>query len=385
MTIQDPLSAHDMRMLVPMRLALEAALQQARAAGPYRYGAALVALDAVVERAVNLCISRRGLSLSQKLDDNISKLCADPELRWKPKLLPQVRLLRKARNSAQHDGIEPDRELVPTLASNTEVFVIELLHAQYRVDIRTVTMSQAIADPDLRARFAKAEAAREVGELHECIQEASLAYSEADRRWNFLRSRRSTRYGANEIEREVRESFESLETAFDATTFVGDVGAAEWFVALQRDGNDDVFDEEDAARALAFVFSWITGYESTVATWTEHRGRRIAIAARHERVGSEAAEIRSATAAVIEPGSGMIGVTFVIGNVPPADEYDEWAQALIAQIKDDARPNCWVNSNGTVLITRPASQAAVFVSDADALAAALKAAEGQVAQGRSRC
>ncbi|MBN7794641.1 hypothetical protein [Microbacterium esteraromaticum] len=376
------LSTHDIQMLVPVRLALEAALVQARAAGPYRRGAALVALDAVVERATDLCASARGLQVSVKLEDTISRLRGDHEFDWTPKVLPAVRLLRKARNSAQHDGIEPDRDFVPLAATTTEVFVVELLEAQYGVDVRTVTLSQAITDTALRGVFARAEEARERGNFHECIQLAISVYSDALRKWNSIRSRRPTFFRADKLGREADESLTALETTLNAATFVADVGAAEWFAALRRDANYDVFDDVDAARALAFAFSWITGYESAAATWTHNRWLTTATKARRVRSGEARAEIASATAALVAPDSGMISATFVIENVPPSDEYAAWARALREQLTDASRRDCWVDNDGTVKITRPVSESTLFAEDTEALAAALQAVEERFATQR---
>lgn len=381
MKTDDALSPHDVQQLVPIRLALEAALLQVSTAGAYRRGAAIVALDAVVERCANLCASAHGLAVSAKLEDTISRLRNEANLDWKPTILPDVRLLRKARNAAQHDGLEPDRESLPGWSRAVESFVVGLIEAQYGVDIRKVTLSNAITDPEIRRSFELAEEARELGEFSACIGHVDGAYITALRKWRLIRSRRNDPFHRDKVDVAAHKSIAHLETALDAATFVGDAGAAEWFSALRLERGTEIFDDEDAARAIAFVFAWVTGYESTYATWTHDRRLRAAIASRRVRAGATRASIASATTTSL--GDALFETRFVLENVPNVDEYDEWSQALRARLPRAAKPRWMVGADGTVRVTRQADEAQLAVDDVEVLAAALLSVEEDILSQRA--
>ena len=101
------LTAHEVEQLVSLRLALEDARLQARRAGTYRRGAAIVALDAAVERATALVAFTRGIRVTPttKLDDLISHLKESLGTMWAPTVLPDIKHLRRARNAVQHEAL----------------------------------------------------------------------------------------------------------------------------------------------------------------------------------------------------------------------------------------------------------------------------------------
>ena len=128
----DALTPHEVEQLVSLRLALENALLQCNRATKYRRGTALVALDTVVERASAIVAVTSGVPVpkSGNLDDLISKLKESLGERWVPGVLPDIRQLRRPRNAAQHEGLEPDREQIPSWASAVAVYVTTLIDTQ---------------------------------------------------------------------------------------------------------------------------------------------------------------------------------------------------------------------------------------------------------------
>lgn len=374
------LNPHDAQQLVSLRLALEAALLQVRSARAYRRGAAIVALDATVERAANLCASARGIPVAAKLEDTISRLRNDGDFDWRPTVLPDIRLLRKARNAAQHDGLEPDRDALPGWARAAELFVIGVVEAQFDVDVRHVVLSSAIADLELRRSVELAEEAHVSKDFGACIENVDEAYATALAKWRRIRPRRSDPFARDRLDQAAHDGIAHLERALDAAAFVGDVGAAEWFSALRQERDRDVFDEDDATRALAFVFAWVTGYESAHATWTYDRNRRADLAARRVRAENQPASIASVE--VREAGRGSIETTFVLADVPPAEEFDEWASALQAQFRSVPDGYWQVRGNGTVRVLRSAPDTAASVADVDTLATALRNVDEHVRQQR---
>jgi len=147
-TTLDPLTV---RHLVTLRLMLEAALSQARSAGRYGRGPAVVAQDGVIERAVYLVGVRENLLVKthSSIDDLHSQLKAVDSLKktWNTQQSAVViRRLHRIRNNAQHEGIDPGREEMPMLISATEAYVVSLIRAAYEVDLRRILLADAISD-----------------------------------------------------------------------------------------------------------------------------------------------------------------------------------------------------------------------------------------------
>src|SRR5699024_4024298 len=145
------LALNETEQLLSLRVALEDALLRAKGAGRYRRGSAIVALDAVVERASWIVMVTRGLTPPKngKLDDYISQLVQHLQT-WKPPILTDIKQLRRARNSAQHEGLEPDRDQLPVWSHATEFYVTSLIDAQFSIDLKQIVLSDAIQDEALR-------------------------------------------------------------------------------------------------------------------------------------------------------------------------------------------------------------------------------------------
>lgn len=286
-----PLTPHEVEQFLSLRLALEDALDRSRRASRYRRGAAVVALDAVVERASAIVAFTRGIAVptNGKLDDLISRLKDSLGTTWQPTVLPDIKHLRRARNAAQHEGLEPDREQLPVWAGAAESYVTTLVDAQFSVDIRRIMLADAIRDGHLRDLIHQAEQAREAHEYRNSVDLSRDAYAEALSRWKRLRGRGSftRRPSASEIldrksYNHVQHQIGELQATMDAAAFSTDPADAQWFTTTTAE-HGDVLDAEDAERVLTFSFEWITEYERAAATWTPDRHHRADIAARLTR------------------------------------------------------------------------------------------------------
>lgn len=375
------LTPHEVEQLVSLRLGLDDALLQARRASKYRRGAAIVALDAVVERASAIVASTRAVARPKNgnLDDLISCLKESFGVRWTSKVLPDIKHLRRARNAAQHEGLEPDRDQLPVWSSAAEDYVVTLIEAQYSVDIRRVVLADAIRDGDLRALVHKAEQARDAGDYRRSVDHASEAYADASLRWKRLRnSLRSTSAlfstsfrsaGFDHMEGE----FNALRAIIDAATFSGNAADAEWFTtAISERG--DVVDADDAERVLTFTFGWVTEYERAAETWTPNRRHRADVASRSVR--SHDGPARIASCKNTELRHERIHATFNIVDLPDDEQYRQWSRTLREILRAQCGDARWsVKENGTVDVDRPADQTGYFPDDASLLASALVQAE----------
>lgn len=372
-------SALSVQQLVSLRLALRAAILGVASAGRYQRGAAIVALDAVVERATALVAVDRGLPLpaNAKLDDLISRVKEDLGAAWTPTVLPDIRLLRRARNAAQHDGLEPDPSHLPVWAAATSLYVKSLISGHFSIDIDRVILADAVVDPTLKALLREAEKLHAIGEDGRCVEKAGEAYRIALARWKQMagdrRSPSRPLMTSDILDRrsydDLKGRIEQLQGFDDAAIFATGGAEAEWFTQAIREPAD-VLDSNDAERVLAYVFEWLTGFEQAFSSWTTDRRRRADVAARVVRKDGGPAKVDSLD--VILSGVGRAKLEIRLIDVPHEDAYDEWMWHLSSHL---TRPNIqahWtVNMDGTVTRYIESEQLEQLPGDLVELAAAL--------------
>lgn len=387
------LTAHEVEQLVSLRLAVEDARLQARRAGTYRRGAAIVALDAAVERASALVAFTRGIPVTSttKLDDLISRLKESLGPTWTPTVLPDIRHLRRARNAAQHEGLEPDRDQIPRWASAAEAYVATLIDAQFSTDILRVVLADAVNDEILREGIRRAETARDAGEYVKCVDLAREVYSDALGRWKKLRHRQGlpsprslrARGLGQSADSDVKPQLEGLQRTIDAAAFASDLADAEWFTAaISEQGN--WFDAEDAERATSFAFEWVTGFERAAATWTPNRRHRSNVAARLVRSDEGPARVDGLLSTGLR--LGYVRSILRIADVPNEDgRYQAWARALGVILGRDGGIGRWsVRDDGTVALEVTTAESDDVDSHVRWLASALIDAETSVRDQRTK-
>lgn len=375
------LTPHEVEQLVSLRLALEDALARAKGASKYRRGSAIVALDAVVERASAMVAVTRGVTVTTKggLEGLVGRLVESLGERWKPKVLPDVRHLHRARNASQHEGLEPDRDQVPLWASATEMYVSTLVDAQFDVDVRRVVLSDAIQNEDLCAHIRRAEGELDLGNPQLCVEHAKAGYQAAQDGWKRLRgSRRSRRprpMRRQIVDGKSHEYLDSqigeIHSVLNTLTFSLDAAEAEWFLsAIKEQGN--LLDADDADRALSFVFDWIVAYERAAESWTPDRRYRRDVGARRVRSTAKPAHIDECLNVDLHLGS--VRAIFRIADVPAEDEYQLWAKTLREILPANNVDNGYwwtVSDAGTVEIEKSLGRDTSFATEVTLLKAAL--------------
>lgn len=370
--------------LIALRINLDDALRRAHRASKYRRGHAIVGLDACVERASALVSTDLGLSnpKNNQLDGFISNLAGAFGSEWVPGVLPDIRQLRRARNAAQHEGLEPDREQIPRWASAVETYVSSLVEAHFGVDIRRVVRSDAVSDSSLRTRVSDSEIALDQEQYGTCVQYSAIAYSEALSKWNALqrgRQSRRSRPRANEVvDRKshlyITSEVEELRATWDGLVFARDSAEIEWFT-LAVEEQPEVLDADDAERALVFAFDWIVAFEQAVNTWTPDRRKRANVKARMVRTEDVAGHIDSCVR--VDLHLGRVRAEFLIANVPGDNLYDRWSKALVESLPiNDVDCGYWwsVTEAGTVKVEKDPKLGLDFSAEVDLLSAALESA-----------
>jgi hypothetical protein len=366
-------SPHETEQLLGLRLMLEDALRRAQHAGPHQRATATVLLDATVERATFLtCVS---LALQVKphegLDTLINRVMAHLGNQWKPRVLPDVRLLHRARNAAQHEGLAPDRSMLPGWASATQDYVTGLINAAFAVDVRRIVMSDAIVDPELRELVATAETALAAGELEASARASVAAFRSARDRWDEMHRAGQADPWQQMVARgtppHTQLQIDELRSVISATALAADPADVAWFRAASQE--PDLLDSDDVERMLSFAFGWVATFDLAQQSWVPDRRRRAEIAERQIRTGAGAARI-SEIISMGPQGQGRFQVVFRLRDVPENDEYDDWANVLRRLLRTGEEPSGqWdVRPNGAVAAVFPdAVAAAAFARLADAL------------------
>lgn len=385
-------SPHEVDQLLGLRLMLEDALRRAQHAGPNQRATATVLLDATVERATFLTCVSLGLQVKTNdgLDTLISRVKQELGDRWQPRVLPDVRLLHRARNAAQHEGLAPDRSMLPGWASATHAYVVGLVDAVFAVDLGRVVMSDAIVDQELRALVATAETALAGGELEASARASTAAFRTARDRWDKMHRAGQMGFWQPMIARgtpaHAQSQIDELRSVISATALAADPAEVAWFRAASRE--PDLLDSDDVERMLSFAFGWVATFDLAQQSWVPDRRRRAEVAERLVRAGAGPARISEVTS--MGPlGEGRFQVVFRLCDVPAPDEYDDWSYALgtLLRAGDGPRGQWDVRPNGTVTAAFPEADAAAAVERvADALAgtdAALAAARDEREAERS--
>lgn len=353
----NPADPDAVRELVALRIMLEDACRRAATANRYSRGAAVVALDATVERGAYLVALRRNLHISPKalLADIHSKLVEDLGPAWRTTVWDQVRNLHEARNGAQHKGLVPDREEIPGWISATRAYVHSLVQAEYSVDLDTVVLADAITDERLAGLIRMAGERLAAGDVPASVRASGEAFDAAVARWSSLHKRDRYRPASSFHpqlgfvgEDEAGKAIAVLDQQTAEASFAASGAEHEWFRAARKEPKD-LLDADDADRILAFVFSWIVSFEVAASEWIADRRHRADVAARRVRVGSESARI--AGVGPVRQSTFGLTVRFQLDRVPDENAYDEWARALGRLLSSGDGCRWWVAPDGTVELT----------------------------------
>lgn len=397
--------------LVALRLMLDDALRTARGASRYRYGTAAVALDGVVERAAHLAAVARGAKVPARADlfTLIDLSISDLGSKWETRsFLPAVRKLHRARNAAQHEGLEPNPDDLPDWQVAVKDFVVTLTMAQFGLDASGVALSDAISDEGFAAVMREAETALAAGDRLAAVTAARQLYSNAVRAWVRLRTTSTplSEGGDGKAVKAVKLRVDKLERREVVVAFAADVSEAHWFLDTQS-STPEHLEAWEIERIVAFVFSWVVGFEALRRGWAPRRHQRALEATRRvRRSGGPAVVLEVAGVQTVHDGDELI---LRCAEVPDGDEYRLWRdelQELLTPGPTHTHPRAWqVGDDGTIkrhlkaknifdvnadiaylsaaLVAVEEHTVARRQSDADAVAAAARGVEEKNEQARA--
>lgn len=118
-----------------------------------------------------------------RLYDEVVGIYNDPAKKINQARLPlkdEIDRLHKVRNSAQHDGIVPDPEMLSLLSQQAIVFVVALLRQTFNVDYLDLRLSTLIQDLNIRELLTKAEKEYESGDYRKATASARSAFEKGE-------------------------------------------------------------------------------------------------------------------------------------------------------------------------------------------------------------
>jgi hypothetical protein len=303
---------------------------------------AVVSLDAVVERAVFFSAHYRLLEVEERATHIklLPRLASDLGASWQLTGRQELVRLHSARNKAQHEGLFPAAEHIPTFVAVVDEAVSSLLLAVTDQDVRRVVIADAVNDPEVRATLTQAQRLRDEGsDPVEVVRACSVAFDLARERWSVQRrasgQRLETRsrfgLGFNEfrdLSGDISSLARQLEDNADASAFSVDPGEVVWFRHLVSDvkASDAVVSKAEAERALSFVFEWTLRWERLADSLLPDRTLRWRQARRSVRASSTATP--RVTTTEFQRSASSAHAIFQLVDVPDVEEYEAWQIGL---------------------------------------------------------
>ncbi|GEL48478.1 hypothetical protein CHO01_35940 [Cellulomonas hominis] len=364
-----------LRHLLTLRFMLVDATRWATQAGPERLTTAVILLDGVVERAMNLAAAEIGVTVGPRdtlpqIADKLRTKAPD----WKPRHWRDIDDLHRARNSAQHAGQRPHPDDLGPWTTAVGAFVRDVVDTHLGLDLDRVALTDAVQDPRLREMLEQAAAALEGGSPAYSVGRSVTATVFALSSWTNLQNGRTSIQDLFANPRGPGARMSAVEQRIELSTFAQDPAEVSWFTVLMNDF-PSAMDRDDAERALAFATSWILGYEAALHSWVQDRHERAQRAARRVRVGDGTAYI--ADGRVMLNGDGIIAA-LVLADVPAQDQYEAWRTA-VERLRDgeasDIPKGSRIQRDGTVRLTG---------RDAEDLRSQLVALDGALKQAEAR-
>lgn len=258
--------------LVTLRLLLTQATTAASDHTVAGRHAAIILLDGACEIAMGIALDQYG-DTSQNFDGMFSRLHDRLASGWSCEGWAGVRIMHRARNSAQHHGIAPDREQLQIWTADADRFVRGLVFAVFGHDLRSTSLSTAVNSDAIRERLARAEEALGLGNAAELLAASRSAFDLARESWRaeraFVAPSAPRLNPFDELTSPaVRSQLEQLNDTLEVQPFALDLGEYLWFKSLpqtQPDGPQPTLDQ--SSRALSFVFSWVVRWEAFSARY----------------------------------------------------------------------------------------------------------------------
>ena len=332
-----PLTPNDLANLVAIRSLRDLAAGQARAPGAVHRQAAVILLDAAIERTVFTAAEYLLGTFTDR--DLVEKpLQALRGHGWIPDAGVETsrRRLHRVRNVVQHAGTGVDRDELPQWVIATERVIASVVTFAYGVDLDDVLYSSAVEDEKIREHLDFAEALMRSSDSAAAMASVVKAYDVVAGIWgsfvvssNSKLAPRHARYepGFGSIGGDDPKVVALQEVAL-LTAIAPEPSEAIWFLEAKQ--RPELLNLEEVQRALVFVFTFATAVEASPAARQEDRRRRRNKARRHERRFDDAhAKIRSYRA---ELTGDRTTVTLTLEDVPSPSEYNEWAGAISEEL-----------------------------------------------------
>jgi hypothetical protein len=341
--------------LIRLRLILDEAEMRIQERTQIGRHLAVVLLDGACEYAMGLAIAELGLQpKTDRFNDRYKALISSViGSTWAAGSWKGVSEQRGARNRAQHDGTSVDADDLVRWSADTETFVRSLCQAVYKVELRAVTLTEAILTPSIRTALADAEAALAGGDAARGFESAMVGFDEARINW---RAQRADAYGLAWSETATIASALSanwhyrtpgedpMQELFEIQPFASDLGEYVWLLARRADferAEPAPITVDVAGRAFRFAYFWVLRWE---AFTRRYEWRRIDGAEPYEPPLSGREHAKPSLWDVVDVSGirpyadqePVFTIGLQIADIPEA-EREHWA-GFVRQALNDAAP-----------------------------------------------
>lgn len=315
--------------LVTIRSLQDLALSQARTPGTARRQAAVILLDAAIERTIFSAAEYSGAVLKDA--DYASKALTylnDKGWRPEPGIETSRKRLHRQRNVVQHVGTGVDPEDLREWTSATRRLIADIVRHFYGVELESLRYSHAIENAEVRELLDIAESRLALGDIHGSMEAVDECYSKVEYSWNQFVFRSNFELGRMSDSSPAAARIDALQQVSLVSAVVPDSSEALWFLSARQ--TIPWLNREDTVRALAFVFNFASAVESSAAAKPDGRYSRKDIAARRVRESSDGrASIESFQ---MQMTWSHPTVVLQLKDVPAAEDFEEWAAIVRRQL-----------------------------------------------------
>ena len=269
-------SAETIERLLVLRALLDRANQAAADTTLVGTQVAVVLLDGACELAIQLGLDATGVQPTKDFFANADSLHAKLDSAQPPDGWSGVVQLHKARNGAQHHGVQPAARQLGRWVGDAERYIRRLTSDVFSTDIRSVRLSTIIQNDAIRTQLEEAENSHAIGDCREALERAAAAFECALGQWAEAHDPPPEPPVYDALRRMSPEAgvvdFTGHTSALHRLTlilpFASDVSEFLWLESrLERSGSVVEVTADDANRALTASFNWIARWEAFNATY----------------------------------------------------------------------------------------------------------------------
>jgi len=259
--------------------------------------------------------------------------------------------LHEARNQAQHHGTVADASNMPSWAAQSQRFIDSLVAAEFRVELRSVLIADAVENEDVRLPLVEAEKALDQQDGAGAFDAAMIGFDLARSAWRGQRVEsigelRLAYSGLSALTGNDTDptnlSLRRFDDLSEVQSFAPDIGEYHWLLARRGEVEHGLpATTEVARRAFHFVLAWVLRWEAFAVRYEARRYPPPPPSYEPPVTGSDHPSVHATT----------VETQHHIGNwtdVPSIDNVRYLVRVMLADVPTERR-DIWAEQVGDVL------------------------------------